>query len=284
MTHRLASGRVWHQRTSPGRHAFAYRLTYLWCDLDAMDRGEMASPWVRAGAGGIFQVRLEDHLRGDAASWRAGIAPWLAEEGLAQSASIHLLTLPRLLGRTFNPVSFWIGQDLEGRVEWMVAEVNNTFGARHLYLLDAKEQSGPRLEWKAPKAFPVSPFHGVEGEYRIALDLRQDSLRIEFDLEHPDGGVFRTGMELDLVPLGRKAIARSLLSLVGSVVLTVPRILWHAARLHFTAKARLKPRPGVRDRRTIHQQSPVLLQRIFANPSLGRIWLRLGQKTSNQTR
>ncbi|MEN9355641.1 MAG: hypothetical protein RL318_2966 [Fibrobacterota bacterium] len=284
MIHGLASGRVWHQRTSPGRHAFAYRLTYLWCDLDAMDRREMAAPWVGAGSGGVFQVRLEDHLRGDAASWREGIGEWLAKEGLPQSASIHLLTLPRLLGRTFNPVSFWIGQDREGRVEWMVAEVNNTFGARHLYLLDARDREPGRLEWKVSKAFPVSPFHGVDGEYRIALDLTHDSLRLEFDLEHPDGGVFRTGMDLALAPLGTKAIVRSLLRLAGSVVLTVPRILWHAARLHFAAKADLKPRPSARDRWTIHQQSPVLLQRIFANPSLGRIWLQLRRKTSSQTR
>jgi DUF1365 family protein len=277
VSHFLASGPVWHLRQEPGRHAFAYRMAYLWCDIDALDRGEGAGGWLSSGGGRLFQMRLEDHLGTTDKNWRSGIEHWLERAGIPTAPSIHILSLPRILGRTFNPVSFWIGRDASGEVAWMVAEVNNTFGARHLYALDARKAENGTLCWTAPKAFPVSPFHGVEGVYQFRLGLTDSVIEIGIDLSRHGEGAFLTGLRMDLRPLGKIGLTGVLATLAASVVLTVPRILWHAARLHFGGKARVRMSPGAHDTWTIHQGKPVLLQRLFANPTLGRIWKRLGQ-------
>lgn len=273
----LASGIVWHSRQAPGRHSFSYRMTYLWCDVDALDRGEAAPPWIGAGPRGLLQVRRRDHLEGTDGNWREGIEGWLAQAGIASAPTIHLLTLPSLLGRTFNPVGFWIGRDAEGGVRWMVAEVDNTFGERHLYPLDAKACPDGRLVWTAPKAFSVSPFHGVEGEYEFRLDLKESGIGIGIDLRRHGEGVFRTGLALEFREFGTREMVRSLAALAASVALTVPRILWQAARIHFAGKARARPHPDGNDPWTIRRGKAVLLQRLFANPALGRVWTGLGR-------
>ena len=69
----------------------------------------------------------------------------------------------------------------------MLAEVNNTFGERHNYLLAhadgaADLRDGEML--RARKVFHVSPFCAVEGRYRFRFRLarRQRSLaRIDYD-------------------------------------------------------------------------------------------------------
>ena len=279
----LASGTVWHERRSPGRHAFSYRMAWLWCDVDALDRGEGARPWISPGPGGLLQIRREDHLQGTSGRWREGIESWLEKAGLPTAPRIHLLTLPRVLGRTFNPVGFWIGRGEAGEVLWMVAEVDNTFGSRHLYLLDARDLSDGELAWIRPKAFFVSPFHGVEGEYDFRLRLGEREILLRIDLDRHGEVRFSTGMRMDLSNLSVWRAPLQLAALAVSVVLVVPRILWQAARLHFTGAARLRSRPEDTDPWTVRRGKPVLLQRLVANRAMGRLWAGLGRITARET-
>jgi DUF1365 family protein len=71
-----------------------------------------------------------------------------------------------MFGYTFKPVSFWYCHDEAGRLRAIVVEVNNTFGERHCYLLDAPRY-GQTLQ--ARKVFHVSPFCNVEGSYRFRV-------------------------------------------------------------------------------------------------------------------
>jgi DUF1365 family protein len=53
-----------------------------------------------------------------------------------------------------------------------VAEVNNTFQERHLYILPASPARGPRhapARFEAPKAFHVSPFNDLQGTYAFSF-------------------------------------------------------------------------------------------------------------------
>jgi DUF1365 family protein len=258
-------------------------MLYLWCDIDALDRGEGHGRLLSAGANGLFQMRIEDHLGSDDNSWRAGIESWLDRAAIPTAPRIHLLSLPRLLGRTFNPVGFWIGRDRDGAVMWMVAEVNNTFGERHLYVLDARTSETKNLHWNRPKSFPVSPFHGTDGEYEFRLHLTDSVMNIEIDLVGHGEGVFRTGMHLEFRDLGNGAVIADATRLALSVGLTVPRILWQAARLHFGSKAEVRGKTVSVHPWTISHGPAVLLQRIFANPSLGRLWKRFGQRNETHS-
>jgi DUF1365 family protein len=86
-----------------------------------------------------------------------------------------LHTFPRFLGYVFNPVSFWFCHDDKQQLIAIVAEVNNTFGDRHAYLLQEKHQP---LVWgktlAANKIFYVSPFFDVKGSYTFRF-MRQEN-------------------------------------------------------------------------------------------------------------
>jgi DUF1365 family protein len=81
------------------------------------------------------------------------------------TGEVWLHCYPRVLGYTFKPVSFWYcHRRADGSLRAIVVEVNNTFGERHCYLLDAPRYG---VELQARKVFHVSPFCEVEGGYRF---------------------------------------------------------------------------------------------------------------------
>ena len=63
-----------------------------------------------------------------------------------------LLTNLRLLGYVFNPVSYFYCYGADGELAAIVAEVGNTFGERHPYLLTAgnQVQDGAAAGLRAP--------------------------------------------------------------------------------------------------------------------------------------
>ena len=90
---------------------------------------------------------------------------------------IWLQTFPRVLGYVFNPVSFWIYTRVDHSVCAVLAEVNNTFGERHCYLL--RKENGESLcsgeTLISKKVFHVSPFCDLSGEYRFRFLFSRDS-------------------------------------------------------------------------------------------------------------
>jgi uncharacterized protein len=81
------------------------------------------------------------------------------------------------LGRGFNPVRFYYCFDDHDQVERVVAEVTNTpWGEQHAYVLDPGEG-------KAEKAFHVSPFLGMDHEYRFRIGEPGERLMIHIDLD-----------------------------------------------------------------------------------------------------
>ncbi|MCB9497758.1 MAG: DUF1365 domain-containing protein [Fibrobacteria bacterium] len=281
MSLHLATGTVWHSRSKPKEHSFSYPMSWILADIDAMDRDPGNGNLLGPGFPGLLRMRIRDHLDGKGETWRESLSRWLPAMSLPEAPKVDLLTLPSFLGRTFNPVSFWFGKDAQGEILWMIAEVNNTFGERHLYRLAEPRVEDSRMTWTAPKAFPVSPFHGVDGTYRFGLSRNGSGMILEIDLVHPDGSVFRTGMDLQVRPATRGGLRLAFPHLAISVLMVVPRILWQASRLHFGGKAAVQPRSPSVAEWTIHRTKPVFLQRILANRSAGRLWRRLGGSKTN---
>ena len=91
---------------------------------------------------------------------------------------------PRSLGHAFNPISvFWCFDD-DGRQAGVVVEVHNTYGDRHAYLVHPDEQGRATTD----KAMYVSPFHGVDGTYDVAVPIPTDRLHVAVTLRGHDSG------------------------------------------------------------------------------------------------
>ncbi|MFD4739782.1 DUF1365 domain-containing protein [Streptomyces virginiae] len=168
---------VAHTRTTPIRHAFRQR-TYLWLiDIDDPPRIPRAlRPLAR------FDAR--DHFGGEAATLRAGLRAELAAHGVTDAdGRVLMLAHARVLGHVFNPLTLYWCHDRAGTPVCVVAEVHNTYGERHCYLL----RPGADGLADVPKDFYVSPFFAVEGFYRMRLPVPGDDLDLTVQLRHGDG-------------------------------------------------------------------------------------------------
>lgn len=238
---RLAVGRVRHARMQPARHAFAYPSTFLLLPLRALARS--GEPALGRGRWTAFGFRHEDHGDGgpDALAWFDAL---LAREGIRDAdGEVWLQCFPRMGGVAFKPVSFWFAHRADGSVAAILAEVHNTFGQRHGYLLPVppgEAAFGPTFI--ARKVFHVSPFCRATGEYRFRF-LRTDLgaadgrgrvvVRVEYaeDAGEAFTPTLVTSLSGDVEPLTAAGVRRAVLRSPPMTLLIVARIHWQALRL-----------------------------------------------------
>jgi uncharacterized protein len=182
--------RVAHGRTERVRHGFTYRHATWLVDLD--DVPVLPRP-LRA----LARFDARDHFGAPDATLRANVDAYLATEGVdVDGGSVLMLATPRSFGYAFNPLSVFWCHDRAGELVCVVAEVHNTYGDRHCYLLrpDADGHAG------ADKAFYVSPFFAVDGRYDMtftdpAAAGDDDDLRVAIALTRDGRVVFRASVE-----------------------------------------------------------------------------------------
>jgi DUF1365 family protein len=165
--------RIQHVRQSPFRHAFSYRSSWWLVDLDALP-----------SYGPLARFRAADHV-GTTDSLRANIDQLLAEHGMS-CHRVLMLCNARALGHVFNPLSLHYCLAADGAVIAVVAEVHNTYGGRHAYVL----ATDPDGRADTPKEFYVSPFHAVEGGYDMRLPLPGEELRVDLVYGRPGAKPF----------------------------------------------------------------------------------------------
>ncbi len=224
----IGTGSVRHTRLRPARNAFAYPTFFLLLPMRQM-RTEGSGALARNRAA-LLSFHDRDHGDGrpDALDW---LDETLRREGITDAdGEAWLHCYPRVLGHTFKPVSFWYCHRADGVLRAIVVEVNNTFGERHCYLLDAPAW-GRALE--ARKVFHVSPFCTVSGHYRfhflLAPERRRTVARIDYD--DGNGTLLQTSVSGALAPATAGALRAALWHHPLLTLGLVARIHWQALRL-----------------------------------------------------
>ena len=242
----IGFGQVRHTRHRPQRNAFAYATYFLMLpmrSLSAQGPGSLARN--RSAALSFHDVDHGDG-RSDSLQW---IDELLLQHGITDAqGEVWLHTYPRVLGYTFKPVSFWYCHRLDGTLRAVLAEVNNTFGERHCYLLDAPRYGQP---CEATKVFHVSPFCPVRGRYRFVF-MRADGAvprtvaRIDYFDDGSDQPLLNTSVSGDLQPLNARSLRRALWSYPAMTFGVMARIHWQAVRLWIKRAPffRQPPAPG----------------------------------------
>ena len=240
----LGHGQVRHVRLRPARHAFDYSAYFLMLPmrhLQALARSNSKNdksnqtelPINTAGLLSFFDT---DHGDGRQPE-NGGALAWIEE--LLESENIHdakgeiwLQTFPRVLGYTFKPVSFWYCHRPDHTLAAILAEVHNTFGERHCYLLPAPKFG--RTE-HANKIFHVSPFCDVKGQYefRFMRTFQADADRVVARIVHGDdnGPLIQTSISGVLLPATREEIRRTFWRYPLFTFAVMLRIHWHALLL-----------------------------------------------------
>lgn len=227
-------GSTFHGRHGKVDHKFRYSLDYVL--FDAADDTARGPRLFSRNRRNLMTVRDRDH--GGARGQGRG-AEWVREVLAAHGVStadgpLRLLTIPRMLGGWFNPVSFWLCEGADGTLRAVIAEVNNTVGERHSYLCAHPDGRAiePTDTLEAQKVFHVSPFQQIGGGYRFRFDIRPDKLGIWIDFRNGEEGLYAT-LTGDRAPLTNRAILRSLWRRPVGSYRVLSLIHWHALLLFF---------------------------------------------------
>jgi DUF1365 family protein len=227
----LQVGHVMHRRLRPTVHAFVYPVFFVRLPLRQL--ASAGNALFSVDRFNLLSFRQRDHGPRDGSPLLPWIQRILRESGLPDDGEVVLQAFPRVFGFVFNPVSFWLCHNSDGELIALLAEVNNTFGGHHHYLLHnpggAPLQDGQVLQ--AEKALQVSPFNKIEGRYRFVLNLKRDVQRIRIDYADGEGPLLLTAMSGQSQGWSNRALLSVLLRMPALTLGVVLRIHWQALRL-----------------------------------------------------
>ena len=244
--HSIVDAVVVHRRVRPRANAFRYKIAYLCLGLDALDSA--AGRWLKLDRPGLVSFRRADHGARDGGDLRVWLKGIFADHGLADACdgNVELMTMPRLFGYVFNPVSFWFCRDRAGALRAVLCEVNNTFGETHCYLVHhADHRPLEADEWfDGRKVFHVSPFLPVSGAYRFRFRLDPAVAHVDVNYHDAEGLMLATSVAGRREPLADRTVARRFLGNPMMTLGVVARIHWQALKLwKKRAKFYRKPAP-----------------------------------------
>lgn len=235
------AGQTYHGRKGAIGNAFRYSVDYVLLDAEA----EVRTPRLfRRNARGLTALDDVDHggapKAGRGAAWVREVLEQYQITGIDQ---IELLAQPKVLGYVFNPVSFWLCRRADKALVAVIAEVTNTFGDRHSYLVHHGDlrpiSSEDRLQ--AQKIMHVSPFQPVEGGYTFRFDITDDRIGIWIDYTRGEGGLIAT-LTGRRCPISNTSILRAVLRRPFGARRVMGLIHWQALKLWFK-RATYRPRP-----------------------------------------
>ncbi len=248
---RILRGEVVHKRLTPTKHAFSYPMTFFCFDLiELPDIAKQASIFAYNDSN-LLTIRDRDYLKGTDESIKDQTDEYLGKEKAGEQTL--LVTSPRYLGKAFNPVNFHLR--LKGsKLLSVVAEVNNTFGDRHIYPLLSLEETNEKNTWTAscPKDFHVSPFNDLTGNYLFTFRIKQDELFMGVDLYRQNECVMKTWIRGISKPLNNRNIFNfALFHPFDTALNSFPRILWQAALLYYKRKLPVFKRPSIHSKKCL---------------------------------
>ncbi|CAG8657778.1 7074_t:CDS:2, partial [Acaulospora colombiana] len=244
---------------------FEYPILYLGIDLDLLEKEKDSGGFLLGynNRRSIFNINEDDYLgninprntstpfkKRELRSIREKLLWHMSRHNIPteEFLRIELVTTPKLLNYAFNPVNFYFCYDLHNSLSVIAIEINNTFGEKHLHILnrdndaDDANRIGYDMSFTVKRAFHVSPFNDRKGTYRIyCKDPASGYLNLRFVM-HTDssrGGIvpgkkkFVATARGHSYILNRLSVLYALLTYPTEIFLTMPRILKEAYKLHY---------------------------------------------------
>ncbi len=225
----ILTGRVMHKRLLPKVHAFYYGIYYVVLPLSMLS--SLALAHNRFSALSFYD---KDHGAGDGSALESWARYLLKQHQVEIDGDITLVTMPRVLGYAFNPVSFWLCRDQDGQLRAVLCEVHNTFGEQHTYL--CVHQDRRTITSLAPlfakKLFHVSPFLKREGEYEFYFDIEGDNFNVLINFHNEAGHKqLITSLVGTLQPLSKSSLRFAFWHYPLVTFKAILMIHWHALKL-----------------------------------------------------
>ena len=258
MNSKLYFGAVEHTRYQPVTHKFSYPIYFYGLDLDEL--GQLDRKIALFGYNRLRPASIHDadYLDDGPGNIREKLLRMLSQKHPEKTvSSIFMITSARYLNYIFNPVSFYYCFDNDRNITAMVVEVNNTFGERHVYIPEKTENTNPAGEkttYHDHKAFHVSPFNNLEGEYEFHFSNPASALDIGIDLIRDNDIAFSARLKGTPMELTSAHLIKMMIRHPVVPHLTKPRIFLEAARLYFSKHLTYHKKPDPVSPMTIKQK------------------------------
>ena len=220
LTEGLFAGTVTHQRQFDIKHHFRYPV---WMTLTDLTQTQL--PWLlRPQSSKYFDRQRVAHL---------------TDQNVAPDDQIWLLTQPSLVGRSFNPVSFYF-VTRHNELLWILAHITNTpWDEDHCYVLQRTASD----TWRFEKTFHVSPFLPMSLNYGWRFRVSGDHINIKMQVYEQEQRVFSAVLDLRPRPVGLWGALLWRLKHPQQNVRNLVRIYYQAALLKLKG-ARFYAHPG----------------------------------------
>ncbi|MDX2185656.1 MAG: DUF1365 domain-containing protein [Opitutaceae bacterium] len=239
---------VMHHRVLPRKHRFVYTLFMVACDLDDVQAFSRLRGLFGINRRGLFSLRERDYLPlnevayptaeaqvsvPSGASLRERVSRFAAAHGVSlASGRVVLITMPRIAGYGFNPVSFYFCWQRDGRPAGAIAEVTNTFREVKPFWVPAVAGPGNVFHVRTPKHFYVSPFSDVDVAFDFTFRVSDTRLQVQIDDYAGTTRTLTSVMRGQWRPLTASRLAWYAFKYPLLTAGVMARIHWHALRLY----------------------------------------------------
>jgi DUF1365 family protein len=233
MSASLYLSQVMHRRFGDVPYRFRYPVFSLLLDIDRLEESAARTCLLKLDRFALVSFYRADHGPRDGSSLRRWADNTLAQAGIdLQGGQIQLLCFPRVLGYGFSPLSVWYCRHADGSLRAVIAEVNNTFGEHHHYLLHA---AGKAMRWpahaRANKLFHVSPLLSMHCDYRFLFFEPGADLKVV--IRQRENGELRliASQTGNARPLTDRALLRALIRTPLMPFKVIAAIHWQALKI-----------------------------------------------------
>ncbi|KAI1170955.1 hypothetical protein F4777DRAFT_87329 [Nemania sp. FL0916] len=250
-----------HRRLFPAQHAFTYP-----CLSAGVPVRNPKSTWILSvdkdswWERGWLHVTVKDHFgieEREAKTISEALDVYLERQGLDPNKfpHVYLLTIPRFFNYTFSPASFWYLYTADYALHYVIAEVNNTFKERRLYLFSVQEHREGIFRQSVAKDFHVSPFNSRKGAYQLSTTSPERAANVSMKITlfsskgHPKL-VARWWSDVPPIDPTESSVLYLLWCLIGwswTILITFPRIVYQAVLLARVRELHIWYRPEPRE-------------------------------------
>jgi len=222
---------VMHRRLHPKPHEFVYRIFLFLLDLDEIPSITRTIPIFSLEEPNLYSLRKGDYFQFHSHGLRANLETFLQSQKITtRPARIRLLTLPRMLDYTFNPISIFFCFDAEDRPLTSVVQVGNTFGELKPYLVPL-DKSGNGFHIRMPKNYYVSPFSPLDIDFDFRFKNPGRHLHIAIDNYQGEQKTLVSTLTGTQTELTTANLARLTLAFPFVTLKVILLIHWEALRL-----------------------------------------------------
>lgn len=175
--------RMTHLRRAPDHHYFEQRGYSWFVDVDDLPQ---LPGWLQPFA----KFEAADHLSPPVDgpdTLRARVDRYLADRGIEMpGGTVTALLQARVLGYVFDPLSIFWCHDDHGVLRHVIAEVHDTYGGRHAYLLPPTGAQPAAVK----KALYVQAGNETDGYYLMRAPLPDGELDVAISLHRENKPAF----------------------------------------------------------------------------------------------